>query len=160
MFILLFPMGMGILAWMFGLRQIIGAVSDQRMICHFDQRMQQWMKDGGTEEKWSKEALGLIPIMPLVKKDVIIGLPAGVVMDIITCRSATARKDIPESRRRGGRTGLSEWQYTATGGAVVMGTWFAGCRDYCIHGACGGDGDGCLRCCRKNEGVCGSGKGI
>ena len=50
MFILLFPMGMGILAWIFGLRQIMRAVSDQRMVCRFDQRMQQWMKDGGTEE--------------------------------------------------------------------------------------------------------------
>ncbi len=84
MFILLFPMGMGILAWIFGFRQIMRAVSDQRMVCRFDQRMQQWMKDGGTEEKWSKEVLGLIPIMPLVKKGMIIGLLAGVVMDIIT----------------------------------------------------------------------------
>ncbi len=121
MFILLFPMGMGILAWMFGLRQIIGAVSDQRMICHFDQRMQQWMKDGGTEEKWSKEALGLIPIMPLVKKDVIIGLPAGVVMDIITYVAAQPLVKI--SRRAGGAAGVLVFQNGSTPLRVALSLW-------------------------------------
>lgn len=121
MFILLFPMGMGILAWIFGLRQIMRAVSDQRMVCRFDQRMQQWMKDGGIEEKWSKEALGLIPIMPLVKKGMIIGLLAGVVMDIITYVAAQPLVQI--SRRAGGAAGVLAFQNGSIPLRVALSLW-------------------------------------
>lgn len=69
------------------------------------------------------------------------------------CSGRTARKNIPESRRRGGRTGMSEWKYAASGGAFTMGTWVAACRGDRICGSGGGNGNGSLRCYCEKESI-------
>ena len=121
MFIWLPPMGISIMAGLFGLRQIMRAVSDQRMACRFYQKMHRWMKDGGTEEKRNEETLGLIPITLLVKEELAIGMAAGVVTDIIAY--AVVKPLVQISRRAGGAAGVLAFQNGSTPLRVALSLW-------------------------------------
>ncbi len=121
MFIWLPPMGISIMAGLFGLRQIMRAVSDQRMACRFYQKMHRWMKDGGTEEKRNEETLGLIPITLLVKEELAIGMAAGVVTDIIAY--AVVKPLVQISQRVGGAAGVLACQNGSTPLQVALLLW-------------------------------------
>lgn len=117
MFILLFPMEMGIMAGLFGIRQIMQAVSEQRST----RRIQRWMQGGRTEEKWKEEKFGLAPIMPLLKRGMIIGMPVGVVMDMIAY--AAAEPLVKISQKAGGAAGVLACQNGSTPLRVALSLW-------------------------------------
>lgn len=121
MFIWLPPMGIGIMAGLFGLWQIMRAVSDQRMVCRFYQKMHRWMKDGGKEEKRNEETLGMIPITLLVKEGLIIGMAAGVVTDIIAY--AVAEPLVQISLRVGGAACVLACQNGSRPLQVALSLW-------------------------------------
>lgn len=121
MFILLFPMGMGIMAGMFGVRLMMRAVSDQRMVWRFYKTIRKWMKGGGAEEKWNEEALGLLPIKPLAKKGLAIGLAAGVFMDVIAYVSAEPLVRLSQSV--GGAAGELSYQNGSLPFQVALSLW-------------------------------------
>lgn len=121
MFILLFPMGMGILAGTFGLRLMMRSVSDQRMACRFHKKTGNLMKNGGTEEQGDEDGAGLIPIMPLVQKGLAAGLAVGVFMDVIAYIAAGPLVKL--SQRAGGTANILACQNGSAPLQVALSLW-------------------------------------
>lgn len=121
MFIWLPPMGIGIMAGIFGMRQIMRVVSYQRMVCRSYKKRQRGIKGDGTEERWNEEALELMPIMPLVKRGMVIGIPAGMVMDMLAYKAAEPLVRLSQSV--GGAAGDLSYQNGSTPFRVALSLW-------------------------------------
>lgn len=118
MFILLLPMGLGILTGVFGLCQIMRAVSVQRMAGRFHKKMKKMMK---VEEKSDEEALEFMPIMFWVKQGLAIGMAVGVFMDVIAY--AVAEPLVKISQRAGGAAGILACQNGSASLQVAFSLW-------------------------------------